>query len=141
MCNIPSQCTHEEWLWTFNENPEEYRVQSQEFIKNPQNAGRWLIFRNKEYVDSLWNIIRTQTKLGKLGLAAEASSRAHADVYSKKGSHVIAVYTPDFRDKRQVLRVRENLRTLGVEGKIRYTKLNLAKQDGKDGTALTIYYV
>ena len=82
--------------------------------------GRWLIFANKEYVDKHWGILHTQTKLGNLGIAVQAATRVHADLYSKKGSHVISVYTYSFKDKADVKRVREALRRLGISWKISY---------------------
>ena len=145
MCNIASQCIHEGWFWAFNENPEEYKTKSQEFIKNPQNSGRWLIFRNKEYIDNLWNVIEQETKSGRLSLAAEVSTRIHADKYAKKGSHVIAVYTPNFRNIEEIRKVGESLMALRINEELRYTKINLAhlsdSSNNKTKTALTLYTI
>lgn len=143
MCNTPSTCVHDEWIWTFNGDINTYIMQSRECIKNPLAVGKWLIFVNRERVDRLWGIIHTETKLGKLSVAAQVSSRFHADGYSKNGSHVISVYTPNYKDEADVKRVREALRKLGVQSKIRY-KLNLDTLTGKYSDskkgALSVYY-
>lgn len=143
MCNNPSQCVHGEWIWTFSDgNLNHYIIKSRECIKNPLAVGKWLIFVNRERVDTLWGLIQVQTKLGNLGVAAQVSSRLHADSYSKKGSHVISIYTSNFRDKEEVNTIRETLRTLGIHWRI-YYKLNLDTltgrySNGKDG-ALSVY--
>ena len=95
-------------------------------MENPLSLGYWLIYRSKEGVDTLWGPIHTQTVIGKLGIAALASTRIHADIESKSGSHIIKVYTYDYKDEKDVYRVRDALRDLGVFWKIYYYKRKIS---------------
>ncbi len=80
--------------------------------------------------------------LGKLGIAIQATSRTHADLYSKQGSHVISVYTYNVKDKEDVKRVRKELQELGIHWRIYYTLYLEAPKEGsgKSSGAKSIYY-
>lgn len=86
--------------------------------------------------------MQPEVVLGKLGLAVQASSRRHADLYSKQGSHIISAYTYSLKNKEDVKRVREELRQIGVFWKIRYTSyLNATAEDYSNSAgAKSIYY-
>ncbi|MDE1859519.1 MAG: DUF1917 domain-containing protein [Candidatus Micrarchaeota archaeon] len=139
MCNVPSQCDHKEWLWIFNGDFNQAIFQFHECIKNPFLMGRWLIFVNREKVDELWGRLQAPTVLGQLGVAIEASSKLHADLYSKKHSHVLSVYVHSSKDKANVKKVRESLRSLGVFWKLRFIPY-LDSEIGNSEGAKSIYY-
>ena len=106
-----------------------------------EHAGKWLIFQDPEAADDAWKKVRDATV-------------AHETGYFGKGQHgktqpglrdsrrVIYIYTRDWADEPDVMRVRENLRRLGFIDRIGY-KRNLKTfpgeyaQKGKRVTYLT----
>lgn len=95
-------------------------------------VGKWLIFTNTNSVDALWKSIKKATKDQILGIESKVSTAKPKDprIGYRKGRHVICVYTYDWRDKEDVIRVREELRKLGVIHKI-YYKPDEATNEGK----------
>ncbi|MGC9435079.1 MAG: putative phosphothreonine lyase domain-containing protein [Methanomicrobiales archaeon] len=103
-------------------------------------AGKWLIFVEKDVVDALWRRIRDATCEGRLGISAKVSS-AKPNPASRDDRYVIYVFTSDWSDQEDVMRVREELRELGVEERIGY-KRNLetfAGEYSKKGKRVTFY--
>lgn len=88
--------------------------------KGELKSGKWLIFVDRKNVDEVWGKVRSATEKGVLGIEAKVSSKLGADSSSEKSSHVICVYTHDWKDEKDVRRVREELRKLGVTQKIPY---------------------
>ncbi|KAG5729344.1 UPF0696 like protein [Termitomyces sp. T112] len=80
-------------------------------------VGKWLIFAERDNVDALWFRIARSTHAGTLGTEAKVSP---FDESSDEGRHVICVFTNDYRDFRDVKRVRESLRRLGIKDRIGY---------------------
>ncbi len=78
------------------------------------NGGKWLLFVKPNLRDNLWNLIKDNTEQGNLGCASKIS------VDAGNGCHVICVYTYDYKDDKDVRRVRDKLRLLGFEKKIPY---------------------
>ncbi len=84
-------------------------------------AGKWLIFIPPENVDAVWRRIRDATVAGDLGISAKVStSKENPD--SRDTRKVIYVYTADWRDEDDVMRVRERLRGMGVTDRIGYKR-------------------
>ncbi|KAF5058672.1 hypothetical protein DSECCO2_344060 [anaerobic digester metagenome] len=103
-------------------------------------AGKWLIFLPPEEVDLIWRRVRDATASGQLGISAKVST-AKPNPDSRDTRYVIYVYTADWRDEDGVMRVREVLRSLGVEDRIGY-KRNLETFRGeysKKGKRVTYY--
>jgi hypothetical protein len=142
MYNIPSISNDTEWLWTFSGDPNQSLFQLREAFKNPYEIGRWLIFANKETVDKRWGILQAPAKLSKLGIAIQASTRLHADMYANKkgGSHVISVYTYNKKDEADVKRVRQALRELGIAPNTSLRYIPYLDNPNNTGGAKTIYY-
>jgi len=85
-------------------------------------SGKWLIFVDRKNVDEVWAKVKTATeenKLGRLSKVSTAKSKP-ADLGYEKDRHVICVYTDDWTDEKDVKRVREELRKLGITDKIPY---------------------
>ena len=78
-------------------------------------SGKWLIFRDRSMIDSIWNDIAQETIDGNLGVAAKVST-----LFQEKQKHVICVYTDDYFDSDDVMRVREKLSNLGIEDLLYY---------------------
>lgn len=84
-------------------------------------AGKWLIFLPPEDVDEAWIKVRNATCKRELGISAKVSC-AKPNPDSRDNMKVIYVYTPDWRDEEDVMRVRERLRELGFVDRIGYKR-------------------
>ncbi len=103
-------------------------------------AGKWLIFLPADEVDAVWRRVRDATAEGDLGISAKVST-AKPNPDARDDRYVVYVYTADWRDEEEVMRVREALRALGVEDRIGY-KRNLETFRGeysKKGKRVTYY--
>jgi hypothetical protein len=105
-----------------------------------ENAGKWLIFQEPDKVDMTWKKVRDATVAGELGISAKVST-AKPNPDSRDNRKVIYVYTKDWADETDVMRVREKLRELGFVDRIGY-KRNLetfAGEYAKKGKRVTYY--
>lgn len=84
-------------------------------------AGKWLIFLPPEMVDSAWRLVRDATVGRTLGISAKVST-AKENPDSRDSMKVIYVYTADWRDEADVMRVRARLRELGFVDRIGYKR-------------------
>ncbi|HWQ66229.1 MAG TPA: putative phosphothreonine lyase domain-containing protein [Methanospirillum sp.] len=103
-------------------------------------AGKWLIFVQPDLVDNIWFRIRDMTWRGELGISSKAST-AKPNPDSRDERRVIYVYTADWEDEPDVMRIREQLRACGVEERIGY-KRNIETQKGEyaaKGKKVTFY--
>jgi hypothetical protein len=103
-------------------------------------AGKWLIFVEADKVDEAWRKVRDATVRGELGISAKVST-AKPNPESRDSRKVIYVYTKDWRDESDVMRVRENLRAIGFVDRIGY-KRNIETFRGeysKKGKRITYY--
>ena len=85
-------------------------------------SGKWLVFVSRENVDEVWEKIRNATEAGRLGTGSKVSTAKPSRLSSDpaKRTHVICVYTRDWTNRNDVMRVREELRKLGIINKIPY---------------------
>jgi hypothetical protein len=105
-----------------------------------ENAGKWLIFVDPDRVDEGWRAIRDETIAGRLGISAKVST-AKPNPDSRDDRKVIFIYTRDWRDEADVMRVRERLREMGYEERLGY-KRNIETYKGeysKKGKRVTYY--
>ena len=105
-----------------------------------ENAGKWLIFQEPDQVDASWKKVRDATVAGELGISAKVST-AKPNPDSRDNRKVIYIYTKDWADETDVMRVREKLRELGFVDRIGY-KRNLetfAGEYAKKGKRVTYY--
>jgi hypothetical protein len=104
------------------------------------NAGKWLIFQEPDQVDTVWKKVRDATVALELGISAKVStSKPNPD--SRDNRKVVYVYTKDWADEPDVMRVREKLRELGFVDRIGY-KRNIetfAGEYAKKGKRVTYY--
>ncbi|WP_292364601.1 MULTISPECIES: putative phosphothreonine lyase domain-containg protein [unclassified Methanoculleus] len=103
-------------------------------------VGKWLIFVAADEVDEAWRKIRDETVKGTLGISAKVST-AKPNPDSRDERSVIYVYTRDWADEADVMRVRERLRELGFEERIGY-KRNIETYRGEyseEGRKVTYY--
>ena len=130
---IPSRTTRMYWI-----------VQDAPDVKpdamEDELAGKWLIFLPPERVDDAWILVRNATFRNELGISAKVST-AKPNPDSRDSMKVIYVYTPDWRDEQEVMRVRERLRDLGFTDRIGY-KRNIETYKGEysqKGKRVTFY--
>ncbi|PWR71934.1 putative phosphothreonine lyase domain-containing protein [Methanospirillum lacunae] len=84
-------------------------------------AGKWLIFVPPDQVDDIWKKIRDLTWQNELGISAKVStSKRNPD--SRDYRKVMYVYTADWENEEEVMRVREKLRSIGIADRIGYKR-------------------
>lgn len=83
-----------------------------EYPEPTARSGKWLVFIHNDKVDALWAKINTATEEGLLGYDSKVSTRSLRPGSTEE--HVICVYTYDWKDKEDAVRVRDALRNLGV---------------------------
>ena len=73
-------------------------------------CGKWMLFPHPDDVNSTWSRVATNTVKNELGIAAKvAALEGEPDK-----ARLICVYTENFEDKKDVLRVLEKLLELGL---------------------------
>ncbi len=130
---IPSKTTQTYWI------VQDAPGSAPEAIED-ENAGKWLIFQEPDQVDAVWKKVRDATVALELGISAKIST-AKPNPDSRDARKVIYVYTKDWADEPDVMRVREKLRELGFVDRIGY-KRNIetfAGEYAKKGKRVTYY--
>ncbi|MDP3696706.1 MAG: DUF1917 domain-containing protein [Candidatus Taylorbacteria bacterium] len=90
----------------------------------------WLIFVNPNRLDTVWRKIKYATENGKLGYESKTATAKPNSLAGKSRQKVICVYTYDWTDERNVKRIRDELKNLGIVWKIPY-KTDQDTSDGK----------
>ncbi|MCQ1539185.1 DUF1917 domain-containing protein [Methanocalculus taiwanensis] len=88
---------------------------------NEEEAGKWLIFLPQDQADAVWSQIRDATWEGTLGISAKVST-IKENPQSRDERLVIYVYTRDWKDVDEVMRVRERLKSFGITDRIGYKR-------------------
>ena len=84
------------------------------------NRGKWLVFTSVAEVDAVWSKIRTATREGKLGNDSKVATAKDSPYGNNQTGRVICIYTYDWTDEKDVMKIRDVLRKLGITGKIPY---------------------
>lgn len=108
----PSTVTDVYWIYAYRKKGN--------YPQPSDNCGKWLVFVPDKEVDEVWEKIRSATQEGKLGLASKVATAKGSSLASGSTSKVICVYTYDWTDRKDVTRIREELRKLGITNKIPY---------------------
>ena len=131
----PSEITETFWIYATRKNGK--------YPKDTDKSGKWLIFVSLKNLDLVWSKIKIATEIGLLGDSSKAATAKNSPIAAKKDLKVICVYTYDFTDKKDVMRIREELRKIGVVNKIPY-KTDQATRDAKyevnGNTRISVYY-
>jgi hypothetical protein len=130
---IPSKTT--QMYWIVQDAPDS----PPEAIED-ENAGKWLIFLEPDQVDVSWKKVRDATVEGTLGISTKVST-AKPNPESRDNRKVIYVYTKNWADEADVMRVRQKLKDLGFVDRIGY-KRNIetfAGEYAKKGKRVTYY--
>jgi hypothetical protein len=105
-----------------------------------ENAGKWLIFQEPGLADAAWKKVRDATVALEIGISAKVST-SKPNPESRDNRKVIYVYSKNWADEEDVMRVREKLRELGFVDRIGY-KRNIetfAGEYAKKGKRVTYY--
>ena len=132
----PSQVTDEYWLFA-NRKQGIYPQHS-------SNGGKWLIFVPIERIDQVWSRIKSATEAGKLGEMSKVATVKDNPNAANSSVKVICVYMYNWTDEADVMRIRQELRQLGITRKIPY-KADKETESGKyanQGTKrISKYYI
>lgn len=132
----PSQATDEYWF--FAERKQET------YPPHSKNGGKWLIFVPVGRVDQMWFKITLATEAGRLGEMSKVATAKDNPNATNSSTKVICVYTHDWTDEVDVMRIRQELRQLGITRKIPY-KADEDTESGKyanQGTKrISKYYI
>jgi hypothetical protein len=86
-----------------------------------EKVGKWLIFLEEDQVDEGWRRVRDDTCAGLLGISTKVST-VKPNPESRDRRKVIYIYTKDWADEADVMRVRERLREQGFTDRIGYKR-------------------
>lgn len=101
-----------------------------DYPKATERSGKWMVFIDRNEIDSWWVRIDSAIQAGQLGsIAKVATARPNANARDPN-QHVICVYSYDSSDRADVSRIRQVLRSLGVTQKIAY-KTDASTREGK----------
>jgi hypothetical protein len=150
---LPSQTVQKKILNDFfsntkpSEEIEAYWIyasrQKGSYPKSNANSGKWLIFVSVDNIDTVWEKIKLATESGLLGGGSKVSTAKPNPNAAISNMKVICVYTYDYTDKEDVMRVRQELRKIGVISKIPYKTDNATRQGQyqvKGNTRISVYY-
>ena len=108
----PSTIADSFWLYAFRKEAT--------YPKASDNSGKWLIFMPLDQLDELWEKIKRSTEEGQLGSSSKVATAKQNPNATDSSTKVICVYTYDWTDRQDVMRIRGVLRKLGVTSKIPY---------------------
>lgn len=108
----PSLVTDEYWIRA--------ERQTGTYPHHSERGGKWLIFVPVENLDGTWEKIRIATESGDLGASSKVATAKPNQNAVTQSQKVICVYTYDWTDRQDVMRIRDQLRQLGITWKIPY---------------------
>jgi len=132
---LPSRTTHTYWI-------QQTKPGSAIESCGSEKAGKWLIFLPSGEVDDTWIKIRDATISGELGIGAKVST-SRKNEESRDDKKVIYVFTENWEDEADVMRVRNVLKELGIVDRIGY-KRNIDTYAGEyreKGKRVTFYSI
>lgn len=113
----PSEITHAAFVRAIYDGKLEHEA-------SPR-TGKWLFFIAEKYIDNTWENVKKAIEAGKLWYHAKASTAWR----SKGAVYVICIYTYDYEDEADVMRIRGVLREMGFKRPTSY-KTDAATQAG-----------
>jgi hypothetical protein len=99
----PSEVQDEPWVWA-------HRTHGN-YPSATARSGKWLVYVDESYVDNAWEPVRAATEAGRLGSSAKVATAYRNPHATSARAKVMCVYTYDWMDEADVMRVREELRT------------------------------
>ncbi|KAF9080199.1 hypothetical protein BGX23_002512, partial [Mortierella sp. AD031] len=93
---VPTQMFNEYWLWA--------KSASKGFLGGPR-TGKWMLFYDKSVLDDKWAAVKGLVEQDMLGGLAKCSTAKENPNAKSSKSGVIIVYTSDYMDQEEVLRI------------------------------------
>ncbi len=112
--DLPSEEGKPGWIYAFFNHPT--------YPRDTRRSGKWLIFVSCKKIDTAWLLVKTALERGELGRIAKVARAVSATRDEKDDlmKQVICVYTYDYADRADTLRIRQALRNIGCTRKIAY---------------------
>ncbi|MBI5243625.1 MAG: DUF1917 domain-containing protein [Elusimicrobia bacterium] len=110
--STPSQST--DAYWVFAER------KTGQYPEATDRSGKWLIFVPLGKIDVVWERIKQATEEGKLGGSAKVATARPNPNAADPTKKVICVYSYDWKDREDIMRIRAELRALGIAWQIPY---------------------
>jgi len=132
----PSQVTNEYWIFANREQGT--------YPPHSEKGGKWLIFIPIGRIDQVWSKIKLATEAGKLGEMSKVATAKSSPNATNSSTKVICVYTYDWMDEKDVMRIRQVLRQLGITRKIPYKAdedTELGKYANQGTKRISKYYI
>ena len=132
---LPSKETEEYWIYATRKKVA--------YPKPNRRSGKWLVFVDVKDIDEVWSKIKRATEVGYLGHESKVSTAKPNPYASNSNKKVICVYTYDWTDEKDVKRIREELRKIGIKSKIPYKTdedTSKGKYRVKGNTKISKYY-
>jgi hypothetical protein len=132
----PSEVTDSYWIFAT-------RQKGSSYPESNENSGKWLLFVSIDNIDTVWKKIKLATENGLLGESSKVATAKPSPLATKDNLKVICIYTYDYTDKEDVMRIREELRKIGVTNKIPYKTNNATRQglyEIKGNARISAYY-
>lgn len=104
-----------------------------DYPKPTDRTGKWLVFVDVSIVDEVWAKIKKATEDGILGNSAKVATAKPNRLASSPRRKVICIYTYDWTDEKDVKRVCDGLRGVGITQQIWY-KTDEDTLNGKYGS-------
>jgi Bles03-like protein len=108
----PSEVTAVDWIYALRKVGE--------YPAATPRSGKWIVFRDVGHIDGMWAKIKSATEAGRLGARSKVSTAKPSPLAIDQVNKIICVYTYDSDDVEDVMRVRQELRDMGVVEKIGY---------------------
>lgn len=126
----PQNCDAVPWIYAWAESARDKTQADLEW------SGKWMLFVSEAAVNHVWADIEKAVQAGKLGDCAKVAT-AYRTQWNTR-TRVICVYTRDYRDLKDVWRVREELRGMGFDKPLRYKTdtATIAGQYGKESAMI-----
>jgi hypothetical protein len=119
----PMDVTNDFWLRAFRRNKASKTEKS-------QYTGKWMIFVDQNHINNAWKTVKCATEDGLLGHTAKVATAKPNENAQNERMKLICVYTEDYRDEEDLLRVLATLRTrLGFNERLNY-KADKATKEG-----------
>lgn len=119
-------------IWLYADHPDPNSLGE----LNGEHVGKWCITRDASEIDDAWQRVQALVRAGQV-VHAKASGRCQAMHFG--GTHLICVYTKNWQDDADVMRVRELLRQAGFVEELGY-KRDADTRAGVYGGAAKWYY-
>lgn len=110
---LPTTVPERGWIYV-------YRTSPGYPLSHPLRSGKWLVFLSSSTIDRYWLRIRDSVIAGNMGKCAKVSTAGSAT--PRGGRYVICVYTYDYEDKDDAMRIRQSLRECGILRPISYKR-------------------